>query len=71
MPGVVGHYFYSDWCEGWLRRFQFVSGAVMGHTEWAVGEIGNVLSFGQDAEQNLYVTSSNGRVYRLVLRSGN
>jgi glucose/arabinose dehydrogenase len=71
MPGVVGHYFYSDWCEGWLRSFQFVSGAVMGHTEWAVGEIGNVLSFGQDAEQNLYVTSSNGRVYRLVLRSGN
>ncbi len=36
-----------------------------------MGEIGNVLSFGQDAEQNLYVTSSNGRVYRLVLRSGN
>ena len=28
MPDVVGHYFYSEWCEGWLRSVKYVNGRV-------------------------------------------
>jgi hypothetical protein len=34
--------------------------------EWDVGSVGNVTSFGEDAAHELYLTSSNGRVYRLA-----
>jgi glucose/arabinose dehydrogenase len=66
IPDVVGHYFYSDWCGGWLRSFRYANGEISEHTEWQVGDIGNVLSFGEGANGELYVTSQNGMVYRVV-----
>jgi glucose/arabinose dehydrogenase len=67
LPALVGHYFYSDWCRGWLRSFRLdAAGAVTEHTEWPVGDLGNVLSFGEDADGELYVASQNGSVYRVV-----
>ncbi|MEE8191666.1 MAG: PQQ-dependent sugar dehydrogenase [Gemmatimonadales bacterium] len=69
LPDVIGHYFYSDWCNGWLRSFKYVGGAATEQTEWNVGDIGNVLSFGVDANGELYILSQNGRVYRLVQAS--
>jgi len=68
LQDVVGHYFYSDYCGGWLRSFRYANGRVEEHKEWAIGSIGAVLSFGEDAARNLYLTSSSGRVYRLVSR---
>ncbi len=68
VPDVVGHYFYSDYCGGWLRSFRYANGRVEDHKEWAIGSIGAVLSFGEDAARNLYLTSSSGSVYRLVSR---
>jgi hypothetical protein len=69
LPDIIGHYFYSDWCNGWLRSFKYVGGAVTEQTEWNVGDIGNVLSFGVDGNGELYILSQNGRVYRLVQAS--
>ncbi len=67
LPGLAGHYFYSDWCRGWLRSFRVDdAGGVAEHTEWPVGDIGNVLSFGEDADGELYIASQNGKVYRLT-----
>jgi glucose/arabinose dehydrogenase len=67
LPALVGHYFYSDWCRGWLRSFRLdAAGAVTEHTEWPVGDLGNVLSLGEDADGELYVASQNGSVYRVV-----
>ncbi len=66
IPAIHGHYFYSDYCAGFLRSFQF-DGAVAGdERQWDVADVGNVLSFGEDADGELYVLSGNGRVYRLV-----
>ncbi len=63
---LAGHYLYSDWCRGWLRSFRLDgAGAVVEHTEWPVGDIGNPLGFGEDAAGEVYVASQNGRVYRL------
>ena len=66
LPDIVGHYFYSDWCGGWLRSFKYGGGAATEPTEWDVGDIGSVLSFGVDGNGELYILSQNGIVYRLV-----
>jgi len=66
MPALAGTYFYSDYCSGWLRSFRLVDGVATEQREWPVGELGNVLSFGEDSAGELYVLSANGRVYRLV-----
>jgi len=66
VPGVRGHYFYSDYCEGWIRSFRWDGSQAVDRKEWEVGSIGNVTSFGEDAARELYVTSTNGKVYRLA-----
>ena len=66
LPDLVGHYFYGDYCEGWVRSFRYADGRATQAREWAFGDLGNVLSFGADAEGELYILSANGRVYKLV-----
>lgn len=65
MPAARGHYFYSDFCAGFLRSF-FYAGGATDEREWEVGSLGRVLSFGEDAAGELYVLSQNGNVYRLI-----
>jgi glucose/arabinose dehydrogenase len=65
IPALRGHYFYSDYCRGWIRSFRYANGQAADRREWALGDLGNVLSFGEDAAGELYVLSASGRVYRL------
>lgn len=65
VPGIVGHYFYSDYCTGFLRSFRYQGGQAVDQRSWNVGALGSVLSFGEDAAGELYILSANGRVYRL------
>lgn len=66
IPGLVGHYLYSDYCEGWLRSFRYVNGAATEHRSWAIGGAGNVASFGEDSSGEVYVVDHNGTIYKLV-----
>jgi glucose/arabinose dehydrogenase len=66
MPDLVGHYFYADYCHGWIRSFKFQGGAVTSHTEWRGIAAGQVTSFGQDAAGEIYVCASDGTVHRLA-----
>jgi glucose/arabinose dehydrogenase len=65
IPGIIGHYFYSDYCSGFLRSFRYQNGQALDQRSWSVGSLGNVLSFGEDAAGEMYILSANGRVYRL------
>jgi glucose/arabinose dehydrogenase len=65
IPGIAGHYFYSDYCAGFLRSFRYENGQAVDQRSWDVGALGSVLSFGEDAAGELYVLSAYGRVYRL------
>lgn len=65
VSAVVGHYFYSDYCSGFLRSFRYQNGQAVDQRSWDVGDLGSVLSFGEDAAGELYVLSGKGRVYRL------
>lgn len=65
IPGLAGHYFYSDNCTGWIRSFRYDNGSATDEAQWNLGDIGSVLSFGEDSEGELYVLAANGTVYRL------
>jgi len=66
IPSAQGHYFYSDFCAGWLRSFRLVDGEAGDHREWPVGTLSQVTSFGTDAAGELYILTGNGQVRRLA-----
>jgi glucose/arabinose dehydrogenase len=68
IPEIAGRYFYSDYCAGFLKSFLYLNGAETEERNWDVGSIGSITSFGEDATGELYMTSSNGRAYRIVRR---
>jgi glucose/arabinose dehydrogenase len=67
IPGIVGHYFYSDYCAGFLRSFRYSAGAAVDKIDWGLS-MGNVTSFGVDVAGELYVLTTDG-VYRIVAAS--
>ena len=66
IPSLRGHYFYSDYCNGWLRSFRFDGSTAADRRQWDVPELGNVTSFGEDAAGELYLTTAGGVLYRLA-----
>jgi hypothetical protein len=65
IPELAGTYFYADYCAGWVRSFTYNATAT-DKRDWNLGSIGSVTSFGEDSSGELYLTSSNGRVYKFV-----
>jgi glucose/arabinose dehydrogenase len=68
VPGLVGHYVYGDYCRGWIRSFRLAGGQAVDRREWAVPNVGQILSFGEDAAGELYVLttgSGSGRIHRI------
>ena len=66
IPSLQGTYFYGDYCAGWVRSFRYASGAATEQQDWAFGNLGSILSFGEDASGELYILSANGTVYKIV-----
>ena len=64
-PPLDGQYFFSDYCQGWLRSITYQNGRITSRTVWNVPRLGQVLSFGEDAAGEIYVLSDNGNVYRI------
>ncbi|MDE0230862.1 MAG: PQQ-dependent sugar dehydrogenase [bacterium] len=63
MPGLHGHYFYSDYCGGYLRSFRWDGTLAMNLREWTP-DLGNVVSFGTDGSGEMYVLTTEA-VYRV------
>ena len=68
LPALAGTIFYSDYCSGWLRSFRWKNGKVSEQTQWNVGSLGSVTSFGEDAERELYLVAYDGKIWKLVAR---
>lgn len=66
LPAIRGHYFYSDYCAGFVRSFRYAAGEATDARTWDLGGVGSVLSFGEDAAGEMYLLSANGSVYRFV-----
>jgi len=66
MPELAGSYFFSDYCQGWIRSFRASAGRAIERREWTGLDAGQVTSFGLDAAGELYLTNASGRVYRFA-----
>jgi len=66
LPELAGQYLYSDYCSGWLKSFSYSNGTASAVTDWGISNVGNILSFGQDAQNELYMLSGTGTIYRIV-----
>jgi len=66
IPALTGHYFYSDYCKGFLKSFVYAAGAVGGQVEWPVTPVGNVLSFGREGNGELLLIAASGKLYRII-----
>ena len=66
LPELAGQYLYSDYCSGWLKSFSYSNGTPSAVTDWGITNVGNILSFGQDAQNELYMLSGTGKVYKVV-----
>ena len=67
LEALAGTYFYSDFCGGWVRSVNVVNGQVTVESSWPSLDTGaSVTSFGEDAQGELYVLSSDGTVSRIV-----
>ena len=60
IPQLDGHYFYSDYCGGYLRSLLHVDGAATELRDWTeqVGVPGRVTGFGVDGAGEMYVTTA-------------
>ncbi|MSR07105.1 MAG: glucose dehydrogenase [Gemmatimonadetes bacterium] len=66
IPEIAGHYFYGDYCSGWIRSFRYVNGKAQDQTQWDIPVVSTLSSFGEDGLGELYVMSQGGEVYRIV-----
>jgi glucose/arabinose dehydrogenase len=65
IPELDGAYFYADYCSGWVRSFRYADGAATDEQQWS-NSVGNVTSFGLDADGELLVVTRGGTIYRMV-----
>jgi hypothetical protein len=64
---LAGRYFYSDYCAGFIRSFRLApNGAAIEKVEWNVPSVGRVLSFGEDANREVYVITAGAKIYRIA-----
>jgi glucose/arabinose dehydrogenase len=70
IPELVGHYFYADWCSGFIRSFRYADGEATKERDWSsdIAHLGTlqIASFGWDGANELLVVDSNGALYRVV-----
>jgi cysteine-rich repeat protein len=72
LPDLHGTYFYSDFCTPFVRTFEYAEGAAIRHRNRTADvlsagtSLGSVTSFGLDARGEMYLTTFDGKVFRIV-----
>ncbi len=69
IPELRGHYFYGDFCVGWVRSAPLRATGSFGpvrHWRSDLGELGNITTFGTDGAGEVLVANLEGTIYRLV-----
>lgn len=69
IPELVGHYFYSDYCGGYLRSFRY-DGGLNDETDWTdqVNVPGRVVGFGVDGQGEMYVATTESLLKVVAVR---
>jgi glucose/arabinose dehydrogenase len=68
-PGLRGTYLYGDYCSGFIRAIRLVGGVpVPAFTPLSPPLTNdNIVSFGEDANGEVYAVMASGRIYRVEL----
>ena len=68
VPELTGHYFYGDWCGGWVRSFRYEEDIVTDEMDWSedLAGVGQPNAFGLDQAGELYVASYAGDVFKIA-----
>ena len=67
VPEIVGHYFYADYCAGWIRSFRYQDGIAADRRAWKTdSNVGHIVSFGEDSSGELYIVAENGKIFRVA-----
>jgi glucose/arabinose dehydrogenase len=66
MPELAGHYFYSDYCAGFIRSFRVSGRTALEQRDWNLTNVGRIVSFGQDGQGELYVLTDSGAIWAIV-----
>jgi glucose/arabinose dehydrogenase len=66
MPDLAGTYFFSDYCDGWIRSFRMRDGRALERREWRGLDAGSVTSFGLDSAGEMYLTTQDGILRKFV-----
>jgi hypothetical protein len=48
IPEIQGEYFYSDYCNSWVKSISFANGRASAPRQWMSRGLGNIVSFGED-----------------------
>lgn len=65
IPELRGVYFYSDWCQGWIKSFRYENGEAIDLQAWPELDPGQVNTFGTDSAGELYIGTWGGEVWKL------
>ena len=66
IPFFEGHYIYAD-VSGIAKSFLVVSETATQHQDWATPlQTGNITSFGEDANGELYLAIRSGTIYKII-----
>lgn len=71
IPEIDGHYFYSDYCGGYLRSLVYDGSEVLEEHDWTdqVDIAGRIVSFGVDRDGEMYVLTTE-RILKVVAVRG-
>jgi hypothetical protein len=64
IPELTGHYFYSDYCQGWLRSFRYTDAGPTDFQLWNGILLPGTVSLGRDGAGELYMLAGSG-VWRI------
>jgi glucose/arabinose dehydrogenase len=69
IPAIRGHYFYGDFCAGFVRSLRVSGGRAVDEREYPDLNSGDqITSFGQDAAGEIYILTSGGTVFRIAAK---
>jgi glucose/arabinose dehydrogenase len=69
LPFLQGTYFYADYCFGWVKSFRMSGGTLVDHADRPeLKPGGRVTSFGEDTAGELYMTTEQGGVFKIVAK---
>jgi len=68
IPELNGHYFFADWCDGWIRSLRYSDGTVDKVRDWSA-DLPDALSvnvFGVDSDGELYFANHEGDFFAIL-----